>query len=338
MTRGVAIIGAGLVGEKRAAALPAGTELRTVFDPVPDRARAVADTSPAATVAATVEAAIDDRAVSLVIVATPHGELARIGVAALARGRHVLVEKPGGDSLHALLELREAARAAGRRVRVGFNHRFHPAVVRTRDEIRSGRYGQVFGIRARYGHGGRVGYEREWRARRDLSGGGELVDQGLHLIDLVRYLTGEVELAFSELRTDFWPVEVEDNAYLALRTASGAFAWLHASWTEWKNLFSLEVAMRTAKLEVTGLGGSYGVERFTRHEMLPEMGPPKTTSTEWPTLDRSWAAELDDVLADLDGRPATGAGVDDAIAAFRVVNAAYARKSSAEPSPEGAGS
>ena len=325
MTRGVAIVGAGLVGAKRAAALPAGSDLRTVFDPVPERARAVADARPGATTADSVEAAIDDSAVSLVIVATPHGRLAPIATAALQRGRDVLVEKPGGDSLPALLELRDAADAAGRRVRVGFNHRFHPAVLRVKDDVGSGRYGPVFGIRARYGHGGRVGYEREWRAQREVAGGGELVDQGLHLVDLVRHLTGDVELVFSELRTDFWPVDVEDNAYLALSTGSGAFAWLHASWTEWKNLFSLEVTMRGAKLEVSGLGGSYGVERLTRYEMLPEMGPPVTASWEWPQPDGSWAAELDDVLADLAGRPARGADLDDAIAAFRVVEAAYGR-------------
>lgn len=327
MTRGVAIVGAGLVGAKRAAALPAGTDLRTVFDPASERARAVADSRAGATAAGSVEAALDDPDVSLVIVATPHGELAPIATAALERGRDVLVEKPGGDSLGALLDLRDTAEAAGRRVRVGFNHRFHPAVLRVQDDVGSGRYGPVFGIRARYGHGGRVGYEQEWRAQREASGGGELVDQGLHLVDLVRALTGDVELVFSELRTDFWPVEVEDNAYLALRAGTGAFAWLHASWTEWKNLFSLEVAMRSAKLEVSGLGGSYGVERLTRYEMLPEMGPPVTASWEWPQPDGSWAVELEDVLADLEGRPARGADLDDAIAAFRVVDAAYGRRS-----------
>jgi predicted dehydrogenase len=325
MTRGVAIVGAGLAGAKRASALPAGTQLRAVFDPVPERARVVADSQPGAAVADSLESAIDDPAVSLVIVATPHVGLARASEAALQRGRDVLVEKPGADSLRAMVELRAIARRCGRCVRVGFNHRFHPAIGGLKDHVASGRYGPVFGIRGRYGHGGREGYEREWRAQRGASGGGELIDQGLHLIDLVRFLTGEVDLAFSEIRTDFWPVDVEDNAYLALRTASGAFAWLHASWTEWKNLFSLEVAMRTAKLEVTGLGGSYGPERLTCHEMRPEMGPPTTSSREWQQPDPSWRAELEDVLADLDGRPSVGADIDDAIAALEIVEAAYAR-------------
>jgi predicted dehydrogenase len=323
MTLGVAIVGAGLVGTKRATALPAGTELRTIFDPIPERARALADSVPSAVAAETLASAIDDPSVSLVIVATPHDALAAISAEALQRGRHVLAEKPGAHSVEALVALSELAARMERRVRVGFNHRFHPAIMRTKELVRSQRHGPAFGIRGRYGHGGRLGYEQEWRAQRTASGGGELVDQGLHLIDLVRYLAGEAELAFAELRTDFWPMEVEDNAYFALRCASGAFAWLHASWTEWKNLFSLEVATRTAKIEVSGLGGSYGSERLTTYEMLPEMGPPMTTSWEWPQTDRSWTYELEDVMADLSGRPAIGADIDDAIAAFRIVEAAY---------------
>jgi len=168
MTRGVAIIGGGLVGAKRAAALPAGTELRTVFDPIPERARVVADVRPDAVVAENLEDAICDPAVSLVIVATPHGDLAPVGTAAIERGRHVLIEKPGASSLDALLELRETAERSRLRVRVGFNHRFHPAIARTKEIVGSGCYGSVFGIRGRYGHGGRVGYEREWRAQREI--------------------------------------------------------------------------------------------------------------------------------------------------------------------------
>jgi len=325
MSLGVAIIGAGLIGNKRAASLPNGVTLRTVFDEDPDRARMLAAANPGAVATDSLELALDAPDVGLVIVATPHHLLPTIGIEALRRAHHVLLEKPGAHSLDALLELQQLAASAGRRVRVGFNHRFHPSFLQTRELLGSGAYGDVFSIRARYGHGGRPGYEREWRAQREMSGGGELVDQGLHLIDLVRYLAGDVDLAFAELRTDFWPMDVEDNAYVALRSRGGAFAWLHASWTEWKNLFSFEVATRDAKLEVEGLGGSYGTERLTLYEMLPEMGPPVTTAWEWPQPDTSWARELVDVVSDIDGGASVGADLDDAIAAFRVVEEAYGR-------------
>ena len=104
----------------------------------------------------------------------------------------------------------------------------------------------------------------------------------------MRSLFGDVDLAFAELRTAFWDMPVEDNAFVALRPRSGGFAWLHASWTEWKNLFSFEVMLERAKIEVNGLGGSYGPERLTLYEMQPEMGPPPATTWEFPPTDLSW--------------------------------------------------
>ena len=168
----------------------------------------------------------------------------------------MLIEKPGGRDLAGVAQVAALARERGIEVRVGYNHRFHPSILAAKEMVDSGRHGPILHIRARYGHGGRPGYEKEWRAQREISGGGELIDQGLHLIDLVRFLAGDVDLAFAELRTDFWPMDVEDNAYIALRSRVGAFAWLHASWTEWKNIFSFEIAMRDAKIEVQGLGGT----------------------------------------------------------------------------------
>jgi len=96
-----------------------------------------------------------------------------------------------------------------------------------------GRYGRLLHVRGRYGHGGRLGYEAEWRADRAISGGGELLDQGVHLIDLTRHLVGRGRPSPSpSFRTDFWDMDVEDNAFLALRARAGGFVWLHASWTE----------------------------------------------------------------------------------------------------------
>jgi predicted dehydrogenase len=323
MSVGIALIGCGLIGEKRSLGLPAGARVVSVFDIDETRAVRLASKLTGSRVAASADDAMAAPGVDLVIVATIHRELARLALDAVELGRNVLVEKPGAHALEPLTELRIAAERAGCHVRVGFNHRFHPALLAAHEIVSSGRYGRLLHVRGRYGHGGRVGYEREWRADRDQSGGGELLDQGIHLIDLTRFLAGDVELAFSELRTDFWPMEVEDNAFLALRARSGAFAWLHASWTEWKNLFSLEIVIERAKLEITGLGGSYGVETLRLHEMSAEMGPPLTTSWEWPRPDESWTKEVEDVLAAVGGGAATGASLDDAIAAWRIVDEAY---------------
>jgi len=107
--------------------------------------------------------------------------------------------------------------------------------------------------------------------------GGELLDQGVHLIDLARWFLGDFRDVTGSIHTYFWNIEVEDNGFLLLRTAQNQVAQLHVSWTEWKNLFSLEICAKHAKLEINGLGGSYGIERLTLHQMLPRLGPPETT-------------------------------------------------------------
>jgi predicted dehydrogenase len=237
----------------------------------------------------------------------------------------VLLEKPGARRPDELDEVGELAATTARVVRVGFNHRFHPAIAEAARLVRSGRCGPVMVIRARYGHGGRLGYEREWRADRARSGGGELLDQGVHLIDLVEYLAGPSSLAYASIGTHFWPMEVEDNAFVHLRTDGGADAWLHASWTEWKNLFSFEVACRTAKLEITGLGGSYGPETLVVHEMSEQLGPPLTRSTQWPPGDGSWHAELEDVERAITGATSLGTTLAECRAHLGKVRDAYAR-------------
>jgi predicted dehydrogenase len=321
MKLGVAIVGCGLIGSKRAAALgPA----RLVACADVDRARAVdlAARAPDA-VADDVERAVRRADVDVVIVATTNDVLASIAVAALEAGKHVLIEKPAARTLTELDDIASAARRADRRVHVGFNHRYHPALQQARELVDAGALGPLMFVRGRYGHGGRVGYEREWRADASRSGGGELIDQGVHLIDLARWFLGEFAVVDGHAATYFWPMPVDDNAFLLLRTAGGETAFLHVSCTEWKNLFSLEIYGRSGKLAIDGLGGSYGVERLAYYKMLPEMGPPETMTWEYPRGDRSWAIEWTEFLEDirLGREPAAGLGA--ARAALQVVERIY---------------
>ena len=129
------------------------------------------------------------------IVATVHDQLAGLSEQALAAGAHVLVEKPAGISTAEIERLQDAEAAAGRLVKVGFNHRFHPALRDLAAEVHSGAHGELMHVRGRYGHGGRPGYDREWRAEPERSGGGELIDQGMHLLDLVHWLAGPAAAA-----------------------------------------------------------------------------------------------------------------------------------------------
>ncbi len=317
----VGIVGCGLIGRKRAAAL--GQD-RLVACADLDQRRAEALAVPAgAAVCHSVDDLVRRDDLDVVIVATTHDALASVAMAALEARKHVLVEKPAGRTVAEVEAIARAAAAAARLVHVGFNHRYHPALRRAREIFARGELGPMMMVRGRYGHGGRPGYEREWRADPVRSGGGELIDQGVHLIDLARWFLGE----FTEVRglatTLYWAMTVDDNAFLMLRTAGGQVAFLHASCSEWKNLFSLEIYGRSGKLHIEGLGGSYGVERLAWYRMLPEMGPPETTIWEFPGPDTSWTVEWAEFAEDIRQMRAPATGLADARAALAVVEAVY---------------
>ncbi len=322
MVMRVGLVGCGLIGRKRAQSL-GEHQLVVVADIDRDRARNLARGIPGCRVADRWEKVADDDQVDLVIVATSNDSLVPVGRRAVAAGKHVLIEKPAARNADELAPLVEEARNARVVAKVGFNHRFHPAILQARAIFDSGAVGPLMYIRARYGHGGRLGYEREWRADPQMSGGGELLDQGVHLIDLARWFAGEFVEATGHVGTFFWNMPVEDNGFMLLKTAKGQVAWLHASWSEWKNLFSFEIFGRDGLLQINGLGGSYGVERLVWYRMLPQMGPPETTTWEYPGEDTSWRAEFQDLTRAIERDEVPSGTVEDALAALRVIDAIY---------------
>jgi predicted dehydrogenase len=319
---GFAIIGCGLIGRKRAAALR-NARLRYACDLDTARAANLAKTTPGCQVVADYTSVLRDTAVDAIVVSTLNASLAPISLAAVRAGKHVLVEKPGALHAAQLQEVRAAAAQTGAKVRLGYNHRFHPALRKARELVDAGAAGPLMFLRGRYGHGGRRGYDREWRADPKLSGGGELIDQGVHLIDLAGWFLGDFAAINGHCATYFWDMPVDDNAFLSLRTATGQTAWLQVSCTEWKNLFSLEIYGRDAKIAVDGLGGSYGPERLTFYQMLPQMGPPETKVWEYPNGDDSWSLEtgafIDDILLGREPSP----GLREGIQVLEIVEAIY---------------
>ena len=319
---GIGIIGCGLIGQKRAKSLGEGGRLVACADIDKNRAKSLADTTNAT--------AFDDwkellklPEVELVVVATLHDSLAEITLAAIEAGKHILVEKPAARNTKELEPVIVAAKKKGVKVHVGFNHRYHRSLRKARELIDSGELGELMFIRARYGHGGRLGYDKEWRANPELSGGGELIDQGPHLIDLSRWFFGDFQEVQGFAQTFYWDMPVDDNGFMLLKTSKKQTAFLHVSCSEWKNLFSMEIYGRDGKLDLSGLGGSYGIEKITWYKMLPEMGPPETTSWEYPMGDDSWAVEIaefyDDIL--LDRTPTSS--LKDAHAVLEIIETIY---------------
>ena len=316
---GVGIIGCGLIGNKRASALGSRGRLVACADIDLKRAQALAGSE--AKVLDDWRALLALPEVEAVVIATLHDSLAQITLAAIEAGKHVLVEKPAARNPQELEPVIAAAGQHDIKVRVGFNKRYHRAVRKAKEVIDSGSLGELMFLRGRYGHGGRVGYEREWRANPEISGGGELIDQGPHLIDLSRmFFNQEFVEVQGFAHTYFWDMPVDDNGFMLLKTATKQAAFLHVSCSEWKNLFSMEIYGRNGKLEISGLGGSYGVERLTWYKMLPEMGPPETTTWEYPMADDSWAVELAEFYDDIRLNRGPSTGLADAYESLKIVH------------------
>jgi predicted dehydrogenase len=327
---GVAVVGCGLIGRRRAlsAAAHPGTRLVGVADVEADRARGVTAEA-GGEVIADWRAAIERDDVDAVAVCTPNDLLAGIACAALARGKHVLIEKPMGRSYDEARQIAAAAAASARVFRVGFNHRYHPAIARARALAQNGFLGELLAVRARYGHGGRPGCEDEWRADPQRAGGGELMDQGVHVADLIHWFAGLPADAFCLTQTAFWRIEpLEDNAFGLFRWEDGRVAQLHVSMTQWKNLFSFEVIGRDGTLGIDGLGGSYGVERLTVVWRRPEGGVPEMHEEVFDGPDPSWAAEWNDFVCGIEAQGDGGAhgrngDAEAGLAAMRMIDALY---------------
>jgi predicted dehydrogenase len=317
-----AIIGCGLIGQKRSKAL-AGARLVACADISMERAQKLAGQFPGCRASDNWQDILSSQDVDVVMIATPHDMLAEISRAAIAAGKHVLVEKPAARHADELRDLPGLAEKMGVLIHVGFNHRYHRAFRKAREIVDRGVLGPLMFLRARYGHGGRPGYEKEWRAVPEISGGGELIDQGVHLIDLARWFLGDFAEVDGYAHTYFWNMPVDDNAFLLLKTASKQVALLHASCTEWKNTFSFEIYGRDGKLHIEGLGGSYGLERLSWYKMLPEMGPPETAIWEYPMADNSWEVETVEFFEDIRLIRQSAPGLKDAIAALDIVDKIY---------------
>ncbi|MFH1173776.1 MAG: Gfo/Idh/MocA family oxidoreductase [archaeon] len=289
----VGIVGCGFIGTKRAKTLHDHT-LLIVADTNIERARTLSQAHACRFTTEYTEVTRSD--VDIVIVSTSNDMLIPVALDAVKHGKHVLIEKPGARNPQEMKTLLDAVRGKNIKVKVGFNHRYHPAMLKAKELLKKDSVGDIMFIRARYGHGGRIGYDTEWRAKKDISGGGELLDQGCHLIDLGNMFLGEFADAVGFTPTYFWNMDVEDNGFALLRTAQGQIMQLHACWTEWKNLFSFEIMCRNAKIEISGLGRSYGVETLTFYQMKPEMGPPDKEVFSFPEEDRSWDLEFEDFV------------------------------------------
>jgi predicted dehydrogenase len=295
-----------------------------VHDVLPERARTVAGRL-AAESAPTWEACCQGD-VDVVVVSTPNAPKDAIALGAVQRVRCVLVEKPAARSLLALRAVIDAADRGGALLKVGFNYRYFGGLHDAREALTAGSVGDLINYRIRHGHGGRPDYGSDWRMDRAVSGGGQLMDQGSHAIDLAHWYAGPVTAASCELQGAVWGGgTVEDNAFVTLRHGA-VVGQIHVSWTQWQNLFAIELFGTRGAIVVEGLGGSYGRPRRTTY-LRGDGGPPHRTRRYYgddalTTLRREW----EDVVTAFD-RPAASrsAWQRQAIDATAVIDDLYRR-------------
>lgn len=321
----VGIIGAGRIGYVRARSLIASHESRLaiVADTDIDRARQVAAMA-GAEASANWRDVVDFHGLDAVIIATPTKFHQEIACVALAAGRHVLCEKPLARTAPEAEAMVVAARRYACVLKTGFNYRYMPHVERAKELIVGGSIGAVYYLRCRFGHGGRPGYEKEWHTDKDLSGGGVLLEQGIHILDLVRHLLGEPAEVLGQASRYFWKLrDVEDNFFCLLRTGSGQTADIHVSWTQWVNTLELEIYGQNGYLSLQGRDGHYGPPCLVVGIRRPDHSRPEQTRLEYKPGE-CWDLEWRDfVHAIVTGAEPMGSAVD-GLRAQQVVDAAYA--------------
>jgi len=318
----IAIIGCGLIGRKRIEAIKNIVKVDGCFDVNQDISKSFANEYKIKSFKS-IDELISENEIKTAIVATRHDSLACLTLKLLESGINVFVEKPAAKNYKELESVRDFLKKSTLKVHVGFNHRYHKTFLKAKEIVDSNEIGELMFIRGRYGHGGRIGYENEWRADKKISGGGELIDQGPHLIDLSKMFLGSFKSIEGFADTFFWKMDVDDNAFMLLRNEYGQTASLHVSCTEWKNMFSFEIYGKIGKIEISGLGGSYGVEKITLYKMLKEMGPPETTTWEYPFPDSSWETELIDFFNCIENDLPSNSDIENAYEVLNIVDKIY---------------
>lgn len=302
----VGIAGFGVVGKRRRIWIDRHPSLRTVA--VCDRVLGENGTFDDGVRYDTQYRNLLDEELDILFVCLSNDMAAEVTIAGLERGLHVFCEKPPARDLEEMAEVvRTARQHPSLKLKYGFNHRYHDSVRDALKLIKSGELGKVINLRGVYGKSAIINFESDWRTKRNIAGGGILLDQGIHMVDLLRLFGGEFTEINSVISNAHWNHDVEDNAYALMRTENGIVAMLHSTATQWRHRFHLEIALERGAIVLSGIlsgSKSYGAETITiawadEHDS----GDPKEQTTRY-NEDNSWRDEIaefaDAVIRDRD--------------------------------------
>lgn len=314
----IGIIGTGLQAKRRASSIATHPQsnIKSIAGIVEEELKALASSYDAEPVSNWMDV-INDDAIDIVVICTPPNLHYEITEKALLAGKHVLCEKPLTMSSSDAKKLYDLANSVNRVLKCGFNHRFHPAMLKANEIIKNGELGKIITGRAVYGICGRNQCEDEWRSNPEYVSGGQLMEQGVHIVDLFRWYMGEFEGVSADVTTQVFSIEpLEDTAVVLLHGKDGITATLHSSITQWRNRFRLELYGTEGYVEITGLGGSYDLEQLHIGKRRPTE-PFTETVIDYRGNDKSWKAEWEHFIkAIADDEPLMGTAMDGAIANY----------------------
>lgn len=271
--------------------------------------------------------------IDAVIVCTPNFLNKDLTIRSLNAGKHVFCEKPPAFTAKEVEEIKEAEIKSGKKLMYGFNHRHHDSVIRMKEMIDSGSYGKVLWLRGRYGKSVTEDYFNQWRAKKELAGGGILLDQGIHMLDLFLHLSGDYDVVKAEISNLYWHMDVEDNAFVILKDSkTGKVASLHSTMTQWRHLFSLEIFLEKGYMVLNGIITStmaYGEEVLSvarNRSTAPAATWKDEVSTKY-ISNNSWRYEMDHFFNAIEkDTPIAIGNSDDALKLMRIIDAVYQQK------------
>ncbi len=250
-------------------------------------------------------------------------------IGGLERGMHVFCEKPPGRDVADVRRVIEVEKSQpGLKLKYGFNHRYHDSVRDALEILNTGELGEVINLRAVYGKSKLITFDQtSWRTQRELAGGGVLLDQGIHMVDLLRLFAGEFEQVHSFISNSVWNHDVEDNTYALMRTKDGKVAMLHSSASQWRHRFGLEITLTKGALTLAGIlsgSKSYGDETLTIARTTgDDRGDPEEETRRY-DHDSSWADEVADFADAIQtGAPISNGSSEDALNTMRLVYRIY---------------
>lgn len=264
----------------------------------------------------------------VLFVSLPNNLAPEITVEGLKKGHHVFCEKPPGRNLEDIISvIRVAKEHPNQKLKYGFNHRYHDSVRDATKLIKSGNLGELINLRGAYGKSKIISFESDWRTKRSIAGGGILLDQGIHLLDLMRLFAGEFSEVYSFVSNDYWRHDVEDNAYALMRTSDNVVGMVHSSATQWRHQFRLEITMSKGAIVLGGIlsgSKSYGDETMTKIIKNDEEGGSPTEKTARYSIDNSWKDEIDEFAnAIVHNQPILYGGAADALKTMELVYKIY---------------